>query len=171
MKQMHPFRSTIGAAGALLIAVSATVQAAPSAAVTRATAERQHGITLPKSAKDLQHTGDADTKTADRGAATLFEMSEGNLAAFLAQLTVLDRKLPAKAKGDPTVNGWNVWPRTAKTFVPGNKEYGGFKPTWKGVATPQKMLSCESTTGDWLHVEIWEIGEQSLVVKVYTDWN
>jgi hypothetical protein len=101
----------------------------------------------------------------------MFEMSTNDLTAFIAQLRIKSRTTPVKAAGDPKVNGYNVWPTGAQTFVPGNCKYGGFRCTWQGEATPVEMLSCSSPTGDWLHVELWRLEGEAMLVKMYTDWN
>jgi hypothetical protein len=94
-----------------------------------------------------------------------------DLTTFVAQLRIRSRTKPVKAAGDPKVNGYNVWPTGAQTFVPGNSKYGGFRCTWQGEATPVEMLSCSSSTGDWLHVELWRLEGGALLVKMFTDWN
>lgn len=101
----------------------------------------------------------------------MFEMSADELTTFIAQLRVRSRRTPARAGGDPRVNGYNVWPTGVQTFVPGNTQYGGFRRTWQGEAAPVEMLSCASPTGDWLHVELWRLEGGSMLVKMYTDWN
>ena len=137
----------------------------------RVRAEREHGVRLPPSAHNIQCRGDASRGFLDRGAATMFEMSTNEMTAFVAQLQVRLRTLPARATGDPTINGYNVWPTSAATVVPGNAQYGGFRRTWQGVAVPVEMLSCSSPKGDWLHVEFWRLEGGALLVKMYTDWN
>lgn len=137
----------------------------------RTRAEREHGIKLPSSAMDIQCKGDAWLRFLDRGATTMFEMSTKDLPSFLAQIRIQSRTAPAHATGDPMVNGWNVWPINAPTFIPGNQQYGGFRRTWKGDAVPIEMLSCSSPVGDWLHVELWRLEGESLLVKMHTDWN
>ena len=101
----------------------------------------------------------------------MLEIDRKDIAAFVAQLKITERRKPSKEQGDPTENGWNVWPQDAKTFVPGNKVYSGFKKTWNGVPVPEEMLSCQSTAGDWLHVEVWGLPEGKVLLKVFTDWN
>ena len=133
--------------------------------------ESDHGIVFPGSVRNFQNFGDSTSRRQDRGIATLFEMKEDELDKFLDQLKIQDRHAPVRKAGDPRVNGWNVWPEDAQTFVPGNDEYGGFNKTWKGEATPQRMLSCKSAVGDWFHVEIWKLSEGKVLLKVYTDWN
>ena len=137
----------------------------------RARAEREHGIALPISATNIQCRGDASRGFLDRGAATLFEMSTNDLARFISQLRINSRSAPAQASGDPTVNGYNVWPSGSPTFVPGNSQYGGFHRTWQAQPVPIEMLSCSSPKGDWLHVELWRLEESRVLVKMYTDWN
>src|SRR5688572_22139634 len=115
----------------------------------RTKVERKHGIRLSRSAREIQYRGDSRLSLLDRGAASLFLMSTNDADSFLAQLTIKSRTGPAHVgPGDPTANGWNVWPEGSPTFVPANLKYGGFKRTWSGDAVPIEMLSCASTTGD-----------------------
>jgi hypothetical protein len=135
-------------------------------------AEREHGITLPSSTRDIQCRGDAWVGVMDRGASTMCQMASSDLPSFLSPLTITFRCGPTKSgPGDPCVNGWNVWPDSSPTAVPGNEEYGGFTKTWQGAAMPIEMLSCQSPVGDSLHVEVWSVETTSLVIKLYTDWN
>ena len=138
---------------------------------SRARAEREHGISIPSSANHIQCRGDAWLPFLDRGATTMFEMSAKDLSAFVAQLPVDSRSAPSLRTGDPAVNGWNVWPIGSATFVPANRPYGGFRHTWRGNAVPIEMLSCSSPKGDWLHVELWNVQDGSVLVKMHTDWN
>ena len=135
-------------------------------------AEREHGIALPASASNIQCRGDASRGFLDRGASSLFEMKPENLDRFLSQLSINSRNGPAKTgPGNPCQNGYNVWPQGSPTAVPTNEQYGGFNVTWQGAAVPSEMLSCQSPVGDYLHVEIWNVGTNCIVVKMYTDWN
>ena len=105
----------------------------------------------------------------DRGILSFVELDTIELKGFVSSLKINARSRPTNSSAaDPTVNGFNVWPKNSTTFVPGN--VGKSKRTWAGEATPVEMLSCASQKGDWLHVEIWAIGEETLV-KLYTDWN
>jgi len=133
--------------------------------------ESDHKIVFPASAKNIQNRGDSNRVQPDRGIATLLEIDRKDLDAFETQLKITGRRKPAKDQGDPTENGWNVWPQDAKTHVPADKVYSGFKKTWNGVPVPEEMLSCQSTAGDWLHVEVWGLPEEKVLLKVYTDWN
>jgi hypothetical protein len=138
----------------------------------RIRAHLEHGIELPPSATHIQCRGDAWSSPLDRGAAMMFELPADDLRLLKLQLSINTRSPPAiNGPGDPTINGWNVWPQGADTFVPENQVYGGFKKTWPGSAIPMEMLSCASSTGDWLHVEIWQIDASRLVIKMFTDWN
>ena len=138
---------------------------------SRVRAEREHGVSLPSSARHIQCKGDEWCSFFDRGLATTFEMSTNDLGSFVAQLRIRSRSAPARTSGDPTVNDWNVWPQRSATFFPGNGPYGGFRHTWDGDAVPVEMLSCSSPTGDWLHVELWKLKNRTMLVKMYTDWN
>ena len=133
--------------------------------------ESDHKIVLPASVSNIQNRGDSNLEQPDRGIATLLEIDRKDLKGFVAQLKITDRQRPAKQQGDPTVNGWNVWPQASKTFVPGNEVYAGFKKTWTTAPTPEEMLSCQSQAGDWLHVEIWKLSDTKVLLKLYTDWN
>ena len=101
----------------------------------------------------------------------MLEIDQAELSEFVANLEIKQRFAPAKSGfANPCINGWNVWPHSARTFVPGNEDLNRLKQTWKGDAAPVEMLSCASTKGDWLHVEIWSISDGTLI-KIYTDWN
>jgi len=129
---------------------------------------KTHGLALPRSARNFQHLTSGGF--FDRGALAMFEIDAKDRASFLSQLKVNSRAAPTAVMGDPCLNGWNVWPRNSRTFVPGNASFDRLRKTWSGEAKPIEMLSCASPVGDWLHVEIWAVGETNLV-KVYTDWN
>lgn len=100
----------------------------------------------------------------------MMEIDRKDLEAFVAQLAVKERRKPSKTTGDPTINGWNVWPQDSKTFVPGNKVYGGFNKTWDSAPAPEEMLSCQSATGMSLHVEVWGMQDEKVLLKLYTWW-
>jgi len=137
--------------------------------VSRSSVEAAHGLKLPPSARNCQQRRVGGL--LDHGVLSLFELDENEVQNFVAQLKIKSRNSPAKAgAGDPSLNGWNVWPENAATFVPGNRDLGRLKRTWTSDAKPIEMLSCSSPKGDWLHVEIWSVGEHALV-KLYTDWN
>jgi hypothetical protein len=140
---------------------------------SRVRAEHEHGIRLPPTATNIQCRGDAWLRILpDRGAATIFEMSTNDLTAFVAQLKITSRGAPVRTtNADPLINGYNIWPTNSKSFVPGGSQYGGFKCTWSGEPIPIEMLSCASPKGDWLHVELWKLPGDSLLVKMFTDWN
>jgi hypothetical protein len=156
----------------LLLAAAVVWWISPPPADPLVRAQRIHGIILPRTASNIQGRGDAWHGFLDRGECTVFEMDRSDLGGFVGQLKVNSRNTPVRTDhADPLVNGWNVWPTSAKSFVPGNGQYGGFKRTWSGDAVPVEMLSCASPKGDWLHVEFWKIPGDSLMVKMYTDWN
>jgi hypothetical protein len=157
---MKPFRLLITAFLALLLV-----------ACDQVGDESDHKIVFPASAKNIQNRGDSNKIQPDRGIATMLEIDRKDLVAFEGQLKITERRKPAKDQGDPTENGWNVWPQGAKSFVPGNKVYSGFNKTWNGVPVPEEMLSCQSTAGDWLHVEVWGLPEGKVLLKVFTQWN
>jgi len=139
----------------------------------RARVQKVHGVRVPLAATHIQTCysgGILALQPFDKGALCMFELPTNALPNFLAQLTVQATRLPESTSGDPCVNGWNVWPKSSKTFVPGDTALHCLKKTWRGDAKPIRMLSCASSTGDWLHVEIWEVADH-LVIKLYTDWN
>lgn len=131
--------------------------------------EKAHGIKLPASARNYQHISVGGY--FDRGELSVFELDEKDVSALVSTLSIKTRSAPVQpGVGDPRRNGWNVWPTGSPTFVPGNKSFNRLKRTWEGPATPVEMLSCDSPVGDWLHVEIWSVGDHALL-KIYTDWN
>jgi hypothetical protein len=141
---------------------------------SRERAEYEHGIKLPASAVAIQCRGDGWLRKSPfhgGGATAMFEMDPADTAAFLAPLHVRSRTAPALATGDPTVNGWNVWPQGAPTFIPGNRQFGGFHRSWSGEAVPVEMVSCDSPEGGWwLHLEFWKLESGMTLVKMGTQW-
>ena len=109
---------------------------------------REHGLQLPASASEFECKGDAWISFLDRGAASAFEISTNDLAAFVAQL----RLNPSGTK-----------------FIPGNSQYRLHAP-WR-AGNSLATYSCDSPTGDWLYVEIWPINAFRVGVCLYTDWN
>src|SRR6266567_4873798 len=150
----------------LTMVAAITASCAPQTLVSSEKIERAHGLKLPTSAHNCQHIGGGGF--LDRGALSLFEMDRNDVQKFVMQLNVRSRRKPERLGGDPCVNGWNVWPKGSATFVPGNEEFAKLKRTWTGEAEPIEMLSCKSPKGDWLHVEVWSVGDHALV-KLYTD--
>lgn len=137
--------------------------------VSRRSVEDAHGVELPQSARNCQQRRVGGF--FDHGILSLFEIDQDDVRKLVARLKIRSRNAPVKTgAGDPCVNGWNVWPHNTATFVPGNKELEGLKATWTNEAKPIEMLSCSSPKGDWLHVEIWSVGDHA-VIKLYTDWN
>ena len=137
---------------------------------TKDTLKSIHGIHLPPSATHFQTHGN---RWRHGGSAAMFECEYADLADWMSTLSVRTKMDPANGDaGNPCTNGYNCWPTNAQTWVPGNGEFDGFTNTWSGVTHPVVMLSCDSPTGDWLHVEIWRKGHDgNAVVKIYTDWN
>lgn len=112
--------------------------------------EREHGIVLPPSASGFRCAGDAWRKFFDRGASSIFILESKDLPAFKSQLSVNTQ---------------------AATHIPGNEIYQGIMHPWRPDASPLEVLSCDSPTGDWLHVEIWPIDDMHVAIWMYTDWN
>ena len=132
--------------------------------------ETDHKIVFPTSAKNIQNRGNSKVNLLDRGIATMMEIDRKDLEGFVAKLKVSERRKPVQETGDPTVNGWNVWPQGARTFVPGNKVFSGFNKTWDAVPKPEEMLSCQSPTGQSLHVEVWRFPSGGVLLKLFTWW-
>lgn len=137
---------------------------------SRGEIETAHGIKLPESASLFQQV--TCISGPDKGVVSMFQCRESDLRSFISSLRIRARFSPVvDGVGDPCVNGWNVWPKSAPTFVPGNDEFAGLKKTWKGLTVPIEMLSCDSSHGDWMHLEIWKISNNDYVIKLYTDHN
>lgn len=141
---------------------------------SRERAENEHGFALPPSASKIQCRGDGwlrVTPISGGFVTTIFEMDPADTSAFLAPLRIRSRNGPAIAIGDPSVNGWNVWPQRSPTFIPGNEQGGGWKRTWTGAATPVEMVSCDSPEGRFLHLEFWKLDSGPMLVKMCTVWD
>lgn len=112
---------------------------------------RDHGLTLPTSAKSLELCGDAWKRSfIDCGAVTAFEIPNSELPSFLASLSILN-----------TSSGSRV--------VPGNKPYA-LSTSWASRAS-DISYRCRSKTGDYLDVGTWKLSESQVGVVLYTDWN
>jgi hypothetical protein len=141
---------------------------------SRERAENEHGIALPPSASKIQCRGDGwlrVTPISGGFVTTMFEMDPADVSAFLAPLHIRSRSGPAIATGDPSVNGWNVWPQKSPTFIPGNEQGGGWRHTWTGAATPVEMVSCDSPEGRFLHLEFWKLDSGRNLIKMCTVWD
>jgi len=55
--------------------------------------------------------------------------------------------------------------------IPANSRYWGFRRTWSGKTEPESLFLCQSTVASDLCVEIWDVGADSALVVVYSDWN
>lgn len=140
---------------------------------SRERAELEHGVKLPRSATSIQCRGDGwlrVTPVSGGGVTTLFEMQADEIPAFLAPLKIRSRAAPVVATGDPMENGYNVWSHKSTTWVPGNKQYGGFQKTWEGAAVPLEMVSCDSPEGWFLHLEFWSLENGKILTKMCTMW-
>jgi hypothetical protein len=114
---------------------------------------REHGLTVPSSARSFVCRGDAWMHLfSDSGAASAFEMASSDLPNFISQLKILQTN-----EGD----SGNIFPR--------NAQYQIHRPWMSGVSL--KMYRCASSTGDSLEVQIWPIDDAHVGVLLYTDWN
>lgn len=145
----------------------------PAPEENRRRAEVEQGMKLPASARNFQCKGDAHRGFLDRGSLVMFEMSRSELSPFVKTLPIKDRCLPLSNSGDPTKNGYagSAWGKNTSVVTPGNEQYGGLRKTWSGLATPMEAFGCASPVGDWLCVQLWELENGDLLVKMYTDWN
>ena len=114
----------------------------------RARIEHEHGLHLPASAASFECRGDAWKGFLDRGAASAFVIASNDLVTFISQL---------KARHGLT------------TFIPGNSQYQ-LDAAWRN-GTPAATYSCDSSVGDWLHVEVWPVDDTRVGICLYTDWN
>jgi hypothetical protein len=138
-------------------------------AVKKGDVERAHGVRLPESARRLQQIRVGGPH--DYSILSMFTINETEVEPLLGSLRIIARTSPAKTgPGDPLVSGWNVWPEGSATFVPGSHEFENLRRTWKGAAIPRQMLSCASSKGDWLHVEIWKVHD-GVLIKLCTTWD
>ena len=137
--------------------------------VSPAEVEKVHGLKLVPSARNCQQVHVSGQM--NRGALTLFEMDHNELSQFISQLRVNSRNWPASSgPGDPCANGEAVWPPGSSPVIPVKAGLTGLQRTWNSGASPIEMLRCNSSTGNWLHVEIWSVDDHTLI-KLYTDGN
>ncbi len=142
------YRRTMTLAAAAGVAFLVIAFAFAFKADPRSRIQHEHGLRLPASASSFECRGDAARGFLDRGAASAFTIATNDVARFLSQLTV----------------------RTGlQTFIPGNSQYH-LRAAWRHGA-PAATYSCASSTGDWLHVEVWPLDTSRVGICLYTDWN
>ena len=123
--------------------------------------EKVHGLKLVPSARNCQQVHVSNRM--NRGALTLFELDHSELAQFISQLKVNSRNWPAMSgPSDPRGNGEAVWPPGSYPALPAKTGTNGLQRTWSG-ASPIEILRCNSSTGKWLHVEIWSVDDHTLI--------
>jgi hypothetical protein len=137
--------------------------------VSREDVERAHGLFVPVSASQIQQK-ECGFGVLDHGILSIFQLPSTDIDAFTNQLQVTANASPIVLEGNPLENSASIWPTNSHTFVPGNSSLSGLRQTWRGPAKPIEMLSCKSSKGDWLHVEVWAVDDERLI-KLYTDWN
>ena len=130
--------------------------------------QRDHGFVLPSSVQKIQRCQEG--KLLDRGILSIFQIDSSDEEVLLSSLQIREKHEAVAREGHFLEGGYRVWPKEAKTFVPGSFPMNEFQKTWSGTECPGTMYSCLSSTGDWLHLEIWTCGPERWV-KVYTDWN
>ena len=112
--------------------------------------EYDHGINLPKSARNFQCR--TSGIVLDRTAKALFEINRRDLDAFLDQF-------PDDVKA-------RRWTADIRVVV----DEAEFKRPWKSTPKTISQFESSSPTGDFVLVHISEI-PAGVVVYLYTDWN
>lgn len=114
--------------------------------------ERDHAISLPDSARDVQAMGDL-VRYVDHGRSAVFVIDAADLGPFVEQLDQVD-DVPYR------------------TFVPGNEQYQPSTTPWPKGASPDRTFSKASPAGgDFMHVEIYRLSDAAVGVWLYSDWN
>ena len=115
---------------------------------------REHGLRIPSSASHLVCRGDAWIPVLDRTAVTTFQIARADLSAFTNQLRV----------------------RPPDDFYFGfrSTNYDGQRhlfPSPHYSVTNIATYYCDSPTGDFLFVDLWDVDDSRVGVCLYTDWN
>ncbi len=114
--------------------------------------ERDHGIDLPESARDVQAMGDV-IRLVDHGLSSVFVIDSVDLDKLVDQLD-------------------QVADVSHGTFIPGNAQYQPRTFPWPpGSAADQSFGKASPAGGDFMHVEIFRVDDASVGVWIYTDWN
>ena len=71
---------------------------------------------------------------------------------------------------DPNLLGYGVWPHLKGSYVPSGIRGEG-EHFFDGMAIPIEMFSCESQTGDWLHVDVWQTNDGRYFMRLYTSYS
>lgn len=122
-------------------------------------AEREHGIALPRSARNIQCRAEATLARLcglDHGVSALFEMKRLELPDFMQSLTVFRRDCPRA--------NWYSWWSTPP-------EYDRYRKTYVGDPQPLERTTCKSTVADVMEVELWRLGDDVIIVELDTTWN
>ena len=88
---------------------------------------------------------------SDSGAASAFEMASSDLPNFISQLKIRETH----------EGGSGIFPM--------NSQYQIHRSWTSGAAL--RTYHCESSTGDFLDVQIWPVDGSHVGVLLYTDWN
>lgn len=127
-------------------------------------AEREHSLTLPQSATQIDAMGDASflpylITGLDRGASTIFVMDRSELDDLRSQVE------------------WGAPPgllAAASSAIPGNSVYRPSATPWLEGARPSEVLYSEDPPGsaDYVVAEIYTLPDDDVVgVWLYSDWN
>ncbi|MGH1491892.1 MAG: hypothetical protein ACRBK7_21310 [Acidimicrobiales bacterium] len=127
--------------------------------------EREHGISLPESARDIQAMGDASNQflrliNLDRGASSILVIDRPDLDELLQEF------------------GFDEQSDNAGRFLggaPGNAQYQPSSVPWpEGLgASPVSDYGTDNppSNGDFATLQVYTIDDSSVGVWLYTDWN
>lgn len=116
--------------------------------------KREHGLRIPTSASHLECRGNAWISVLDRVAVSTFQIARADLPAFTNQL--------------------RVRPPDALYFGFRSTNYDGQRylfPSPHYSVTNIATYYCDSPTGDFLFVDLWDVDDSRVGVCLYTDWN
>jgi len=93
------------------------------------------------------------------------------LDQVIKQLKLKERHGPlSPGSSDPNLLGYGVWPHLKGSYVPSGIRGEG-EHFFDGMAIPIEMFSCESQTGDWLHVDVWQTNDGRYFMRLYTSYS
>ena len=125
-----------------------------------------HGISLPDDVDYCINFGEKG-----KFGLSCIVINAEKIPIIMNQLKIMDQAKPvANVSSDPNVLGWGPWPVGFSSFIPSIDQMEG-KKLYSGLAVPVEEFSCESKTGNWLHVDLWNTVEGSGLLRFYTDWD
>ena len=127
---------------------------------------KYHGFSLPEGA-----VGTRNWFEKNEYAFSVALVRSDQVDDILKQLDIKESHAPTlNGLSSPNILGYGAWPRILGGNIPtGIKGEGEI--LFDGFATPTRMFSCNSRTGDRLTVDLWITKDGFYLLRVFTSWS